>query len=131
MPASACESVRASGRARAARGEAEFGPRWLRGWLCGYRRRCGEGDGVAEVFELGDEPACLAFGILAFGEVVVAEVLEHLAGAQEMPDELDQRVSDGDGCFVGPAAAGDRRYWAFFFFPPPHTPPRPTLIKQK
>ncbi|MGZ6575063.1 MAG: hypothetical protein ACXVHJ_29060 [Solirubrobacteraceae bacterium] len=45
---------------------------------------------VSEVFELGDKPAGSPFWVLAPGEVVVAEVFEHLACAQEMPNEFDQ-----------------------------------------
>ena len=75
--------------------------------LCGDGGGRCEGDGVAEVFELGDEAAGLAFGVAPSGEVVIAEVLEYLTGAQEMPHQLDERVGDGDGRLVGPATASD------------------------
>ena len=65
-----------------------------------------EGHGEAELFELGDETACSPFRVLSFGEVV-AHVLAHLAGAEQMPDQLDQRVRDGDGRFVRSAASSD------------------------
>jgi hypothetical protein len=68
--------------------------------LCGDGGGRCEGDGVAEVFELGDEAAGLAFGVTPSGEVVIAEVLEYLTGAQEMPHQLDERVGDGDGRLV-------------------------------
>ena len=79
----------------------------VEGWLGGYLGGCFEGDREPERLELRDEATGLAFGILAFGEVVVAEIFEHLAGAEEMPDELDQRVGNGDSCSVGSATAGD------------------------
>ena len=75
--------------------------------LCGDGGGSFQGDGVAELFELGDQATRLALRVLSFGEVVIAEVLEHLAGAQEMPHQLDQCVGDGDGCFVGATTAGD------------------------
>ena len=100
MPAWVATAVGGVGRARAARGEAEIGQARVGRWLCADGGRCCDGDGVAELFELGDEPAGLPLGVLARREVVVAEVLEHLAGAQQMPDQLDQRVGDGDGCLV-------------------------------
>ena len=77
------------------------------GGLCGDRGGCLQGDGEAELFELGDEAARSPLGVLAGGEVVVAEVLEHLGGAEQVPDQLDQGVGDGDGCLVRAAASRD------------------------
>lgn len=74
-------------------------------------RGCCDGDGVAEILELGEEPAGLPLGVLARLEVVLAEVLEHLAGAQQVPDQLDQRVRDGDS-LSGPRQRAIWRYWA-------------------
>jgi len=48
-------------------------------------------DGVAEAFELGDEPAGLSFGIAA-GEVLAAEVVVKLAGGEHVPDRAQHRV---------------------------------------
>ena len=61
---------------------------------CGDLRGCGrlQGDLEAELFELGDEPAGSPVGVFAREEVVIAKVFVDLAGAEEMPDELDQRV---------------------------------------
>jgi hypothetical protein len=66
-----------------------------------------QGDFESELFELGDEIACSPLRVLAGAEVVVAEIVEQLAGAEQVPDELDQGVGDGDGSFVGAAAARD------------------------
>jgi hypothetical protein len=90
------------GHAKTARDEAEFGSSGaLEGIYAG--RACGylQGDFESERFELGDEAARPPLGVLAAGEVVVAEILEQLAGAQQMPDELDQGMGDGDGGLVG------------------------------
>ena len=95
------------GRTRAARAGAEFERRRCGDLLRGGRWGGLKGDGEAELFELGDETACSPFRILSFGEVVLAHVLVHLAGAEQMPDQLDQRVRDGDGRLVRSAAASD------------------------
>jgi hypothetical protein len=76
----ACKS--SSGRSRVWRCRVE-------GWLGGDLGGGFQGDREAERLELGDEATGLAFGVLAGGEVVVAEIFEHLARAEEMPDELD------------------------------------------
>ena len=81
-------------------------------WLRGCGRGLLESYRVAKVLELGDEMPGAPGGVLATDEVVVAEILEDLAGAEEVPDELDQRVRDGDGRFVGAAPASDLTYWA-------------------
>ena len=47
------------------------------GWL--------EGDGVAEGFEFGDEPAGLPFGVPAAGEVVGAKFVVGLSSSQDVP----------------------------------------------
>jgi hypothetical protein len=70
---------------------------WSGGW--------GEGDGVAEGFELGDEAAGFAFGIEAGGEVVRAEFL---VGCRwpGCADDDDQGVGDDDdGFLLGDLAA--------------------------
>jgi hypothetical protein len=51
---------------------------WLRGGG-------GQGDGVAELFELVDQTTGLALRVTAADEEVVAEVLEALPGAQQVP----------------------------------------------
>jgi hypothetical protein len=43
-----------------------------------------EGDGVSEGVELGDEPAGLAFGVQAAGEVLGAEFVVGLSGGQDV-----------------------------------------------
>jgi hypothetical protein len=65
-------------------------------------RGCGrlQGDFEAELLELGDEPAGSSLRVFARDEVVVAEVLVDLAGAEQMLDEFDQRVGDGHRCLV-------------------------------
>jgi hypothetical protein len=68
-------------------GEAEIGQARVGRWLCRDRWTCCNGDGVAEVFELGDQAAGLPFGVLPRLEIVVAEVGENLAGTQQMPDQ--------------------------------------------
>jgi hypothetical protein len=88
-------------------GRAEVVTGWVSVTLCGYAWGRFERDRVAELFELGHETTCSSFGVLAVGEVVVAEILEDLAGAEQVPDEFDQRMRDGDGGLVRAAAAGD------------------------
>ena len=66
---------------------------WWRGlrWWAGSGG-WGEGDGVPEGFEFGDEAAGFAFGIEAGGEVVGAEFVVGLSGGQDVPDdECDTR----------------------------------------
>src|SRR2546427_4943498 len=71
---------------------------WSGGWL--------EGDGVSEGFEPGDEPAGLALGVEAAGEVVGAEFVVGLPGSQDVPDDDDQGVGhDDDGLLLGGLAA--------------------------
>jgi transposase len=52
-----------------------------------------EGDAVSEPFELGDESAGGAFGVLAV-EVVAAEFTVELAGLEHVPAGADDRVFD-------------------------------------
>ena len=92
--------------ARELLGRAELN-RAVRGLLRGGRWGGLKGHGEAKLFELGDETACSPFRILAFGEVVLTHVLIHLAGVEQVPDQLDQRVRDRDGRLVRSAAAGD------------------------
>jgi hypothetical protein len=74
------------------------GMAWSGGW--------GEGDGVAEGFELGDDAAGFAFGIEAGGEVVRTEFPIGFAGGQDVPDDDDQGVGDDDdGFLLGDLAA--------------------------
>src|SRR6266576_4606035 len=51
-----------------------------------------EGDGVAEGFELGDQPAGFPFGVQAAGEVAGTEFVVGLPGGQDVPDDDDQGV---------------------------------------
>ena len=55
---------------------------------------------MPEAFELSDEALGFAFGIASLLVVVDTEVLEDLAGGEEMPDHVGEAVSDGDGCLV-------------------------------
>jgi hypothetical protein len=97
-------------RFRACESRSGFGRVRIRGVFVGLRG-CGgsglEGDGEAEIFELRDQTTRASLGVLSVGEVVLAEVLVHLAGTEQVPDEFDQRVRDGDGRLVRPAAARD------------------------
>jgi hypothetical protein len=72
----------------------------------GIPGRC-EGDVEAELLELGDEAAGLAFWVAAALEVVVAEVMEALAGRELVPDEIAQAVRYGDSGLVRAAPLGD------------------------
>jgi hypothetical protein len=58
---------------------------------------------VSERFELADEPFGDAFGV-AFAEVVAAEVVVDLAGAEHVSADADDRVLDGAECFLMAAA---------------------------
>src|SRR6476646_2685007 len=53
-----------------------------------------QGDVVSEPFELGDDPAGGAFGVLA-AEVVAAECAVELAGLEHVPAGAEDRVFDG------------------------------------
>jgi transposase-like protein len=66
-----------------------------------------ERDRETETLQLGDKSASLSAGITARPEVVVAEVLVHLPGGKQVPDQLDEAVGDGDGSLIGSAAPGD------------------------
>ncbi len=61
----------------------------------------------AELFELGDEAAGLAFWVATALEVVVAEVMEALARRELVPDEIAQAVRYGDSGLVRAAPLGD------------------------
>jgi hypothetical protein len=50
-------------------------------WLAWLRGGGGQGDGVAELFELVDQTAGLALGVAAADEEVVAQILVALPGA--------------------------------------------------
>src|SRR5581483_3125065 len=54
-----------------------------------------DGDSVSECFELGDESLGGSFGV-AFAEVVAAEVVVGLAGAEHVPVGDEHRVLDGE-----------------------------------
>ena len=56
-----------------------------------------EGDVVSESFELRDQSAGGAFGVLAL-EVVAAEFAVGLAGGEHVPVGDEHRVLDGDEC---------------------------------
>jgi hypothetical protein len=59
-----------------------------------------QGDPVAEGFELRDEAAGFAFGVLAAGEVVFAELVVELSGGQDMSDDHQDGVGDHDDRFL-------------------------------
>jgi hypothetical protein len=70
-----------------------------------------ERDRVAEFFELRDETTRSSFGVLTVGEVVVAEILEDLAGAQQVPDQFDQReCATATAALFGPRRRAIWRY---------------------
>jgi hypothetical protein len=50
--------------------------------------------------------------VLTGGEVVCAEVGEHLTGGEHVPDHVDQAARDRDGRLVRAPAGGYLRYWA-------------------
>src|SRR3954452_6682759 len=56
----------------------------------------GELDAVAEGFEVVDQAALGRFGIVAAGEVVVAEFAVFALVVQHVPDDPDEGVRDGD-----------------------------------
>src|SRR5947208_3610416 len=59
---------------------------------------CGgfDGDAEAEAFELGDGAAAALVGVGSVEVVVGAEVVVGVAGVQDVPDGLQEAVSDGD-----------------------------------
>src|SRR5450631_2569725 len=65
-----------------------------------------ERDGVSESFELVDEALGGLFGVAA-GEVIAAEVVVELAGAEHVPDRDDDRVLDRAEGFLVPAAGSE------------------------
>src|SRR5262245_4048053 len=67
-----------------------------------------EGDGVAESDGLGGEVSGFSFGVAALFVVVDAEVAVALCGiSDEVPEDDQDAVGDGDGCLVRSAAAGE------------------------
>lgn len=66
-----------------------------------------EGDAVAGRFELSDVVVDALGGVSSLVVEVVAEVSVGLAGDGHVPCRDQDGVSDGDGCFVGSASAGD------------------------
>ena len=67
----------------------------LRGW--------GDGDLVSHGLQVAKQPLLACFGIVVPGEVVRAEVAVLGVVVQDMPDDHDEGVGDGDG---GLPAAG-------------------------
>src|SRR4051794_41717881 len=59
----------------------------------------GELDVVAEGFQVVDQAALGRFGVVPAGEVVVAEFAVFALVVQDVPDDHDQGVGDGDGGF--------------------------------
>ena len=72
-------------------------------WRSGCQRRFLQGDGVTEAFELCNEPSGLSFGVPS-GEVLAAEVVVKLTGAQHVPDRAQDRVLHGAERFLVTAA---------------------------
>ena len=75
----------------------------LCGWVLGWR----ESDLEAESFELGDQVTGLVLRVVTALEVVVAQVVEALAGAEHVPDEVKEAVRDGHRGLVRPSAFSD------------------------
>ena len=64
---------------------------------CGWVRLRGEGDGVAECFELADEVAGFLVGVDAAGVVAGAEVVVAGGGVgEQVPDDDQDGAGDGD-----------------------------------
>jgi hypothetical protein len=55
---------------------------------------------VTEGFESVDQAAGFAFGVAAAFVEIDTEILELLAGGEQMPDHVDEAVCDRDGCLV-------------------------------
>lgn len=74
---------------------------------------CGcELDVVAEGFEIVDQAALGRFGVVATGEVVVAQFAAFALVVQDVPDDHDEGVSDSDGGFSAALLAERRcRRW--------------------
>src|SRR5690242_6498263 len=63
-----------------------------------FRSGCGgELDPVAQGFQIVDQAAFGRVGVVAAGEVVVAEFAVFALVVQDVPDDHDQGVGDGDG----------------------------------
>jgi hypothetical protein len=82
------------------------------GWVRRQDLGRGERDVEAELHELCDEPAGLAFRVPAASVVVVAEVVVDLAGGEHLPDEVAQAVGEGDRALFGPRRLAIWRYCA-------------------
>src|SRR5680860_273556 len=63
--------------------------------------------GVAELLELVEEPPGFALGVAAALEVVGAEVVEDLAGAHDVPDDVEEAVGNRDHRLVRASPACD------------------------
>jgi hypothetical protein len=66
----------------------------------------------AELLELGDEAAGLAFWVAAALEVVVAEVMEALARGELVPDEVAELCATATAALFGPRRLAIWRYCA-------------------
>ncbi len=64
------------------------------------------GPAPAEFLQLARQAAGLVLLVLAGDEVIRAEVGEHLAGGEHVPDHVEEAVGDRDGGFVRSPAAG-------------------------
>lgn len=62
---------------------------------------------MAEGLELVDQTAGLTLWVAATLVVVDAEILEHLAGGEQVPDHVGEAVRDRDGGLVGASPVGD------------------------
>src|SRR5215204_3066915 len=67
----------------------------------------GDGDGVAECFELSQETASDRFGIAAALVAVGTEVGESFAGGEDVPDDVEETVGDGDSGLVRSSTMSD------------------------
>jgi len=72
--------------------------------------RGGDSDGEPELFELGHEATGLAVGIATTLEVVVTEVLEHLAGAEECQITSTRLWATATAALFGPRRRAIWRY---------------------
>jgi hypothetical protein len=68
---------------------------------------CGYLDGVSAFLQLGYQALGPLFLIVARRVVILAEVGEHPASGEHVPDDLEKAVGDGDGCLVRAAPVGD------------------------
>lgn len=77
--------------------------------LLGLGDPFGYGDLESESLDPPAQPLYLSFWIVVALEVVSTEILVEFAIGEEMPDDVQHRIRDCNGCFVWTSPSSDSR----------------------